>query len=79
MGRTYDVSSIDEHIARIHAKVGDAPFMGLGLMALEALVREHDPGRMLPSKTLLRERLNAFRAAPRAWPSVSRNQGLIRV
>lgn len=69
MRRTYDVSSIDEHIVRVHSEVGDAPFVGLGLMALEALVREHDVAGMLPSKTLLRERLNAFRVA--RWPELA--------
>lgn len=69
MSRKYDLAEIDQHIARVHGKVGDAPFTSLGLMALEVLMREQDRERRLPSKTLLRERLNAFRVA--RWPALA--------
>ena len=65
LGRTHDVSEIDKHIADVHAKVGDGPFSSLGLMAMEVLIRERDPQGRMREKTLLRERLNAFRTARR--------------
>lgn len=65
----YDVDLIDTHVRQVHEKVGDGPFTSLGVMALEALVRTHDPKGQLPGRTLLRERLNAFRVA--RWPNLA--------
>lgn len=67
--RKYDVASVDAFIAQVHEAVGDAPFRDLGLMALEALVRSHDASRRMPGKTLLRERLNAYRS--KRWPQTA--------
>lgn len=69
MNRTYDVSEIDSLIAEVHAKEGDGAFTSLGLMALEALIRTHDPDKRLPGKTLLRERINAYRSV--RWPATA--------
>lgn len=69
MKNRYDATLIDAHIQRVHGEVGDHPFTSLGIMALEALMRAHDPNDKLPGRTLLRERLNAFRMA--RWPTLA--------
>lgn len=65
----YDNDLIDNQIRVVHDKVGDEPFLNLGLMGLEALVRTYDKSSLLPGKTLLRERLNVYRAE--RWPALA--------
>lgn len=72
----YDKDLIDTHIQFVHDLVGDGPFVSLGLISLEALVREHDKSDRLPGKTLLRERLNIYRAA--RWPVLAPKKGAPR-
>lgn len=72
----YDNDLIDSHIRLVHDQLGDDPFVNLGLMSLEALVREHDKSGQLPGKTLLRERLNIYRAA--RWPALAPKKGAPR-
>lgn len=65
----YDVDLIDNHIRVVHSEIGDGPFLSLGLMALEQIVRGKATGVIMPGKTLLRERLNRYRTA--RWPSLA--------
>lgn len=65
----YSVDRIDAFIGSVHATVGDQAFQSPSLLALEKLVRAHDTGNDLPGKTLLRERLNAFRSV--RWPDLA--------
>ena len=67
--RTFDRTALDAFIARVHVAEGDASFMEQGIVQLEQLVRRHDSTRALPGKTLLRERLNAYRIA--RWPHLA--------
>lgn len=69
MPAAYSAAEIDTFIERIHREVGDGPFQCLGLIALEALIRKSDTRNQLPGKTLLRERINAFRSA--RWPALT--------
>lgn len=65
----YSVSEIDAFIGHVHAKAGDGAFQSMKLMELETLIRKHDSVGMLPGKTLLRERINAYRSA--RWPATA--------
>lgn len=65
----YSVSEIDAFIGQVHAKAGDGAFQSMRLMELETLIRKHDTVGMLPGKTLLRERINAYRST--RWPATT--------
>jgi hypothetical protein len=66
MAKTYDLKKIDELLDVIRMEIGDDRFAAMRLMELEKVVRRHDSSHELPGKTLLRERIHAFRAA--RWP-----------
>jgi hypothetical protein len=69
MAEKYSVAEIDGFIAKVHAEAGDHAFMTMRLMELEAFLRKHDKSHTLPGKTLLRERINAYRSA--RWPATA--------
>lgn len=66
MSKTYDNQQIDALIARTCDEVGADSFAGMGLMEAEKAVRSRDVHRVMPGKTLLRERINKFRSV--RWP-----------
>lgn len=69
MTAKYSVSEIDAFIEKVHATEGDGAFQSMRLMELETLLRKHDKTGILPGKTLMRERINAYRS--KRWPATA--------
>jgi hypothetical protein len=65
----YDISKIDHLLEKVRGAIGDDRFASLPLMQLEKVIRGHDLNAALPGKTLLRQRIHAYRSA--RWPNTA--------